>query len=250
MSFSWDTESDWQNAQDSEDVTIDGGTFSLASAIPDSVVNRYPIDEGSGTTVADTISGDDGSFVSGPTWNSRSDAIGGYELAFDGIDDGVNTLADSPTGSRTLYATVDITLPIGGGGEVIQTFNSADFAAGSHYLRFADEGTENQLQYEAFDDSGTLHTATFDLSSGGRYRVVGVLDTTASEIRLGVNGSFEDTTDVSGSNFTTAQSGHAFGYERARSARYTEMALDEPMVGNDAIGVSALSDDYNRQPWS
>lgn len=55
------------------------------SAIPDSVRNHYPIDAGSGSTVFDDKNNVDGT-ITGSTWISDANSIGGAHLSYDGDD--------------------------------------------------------------------------------------------------------------------------------------------------------------------
>jgi hypothetical protein len=65
----------------------------LYRAIPDSVVNQYPTDTGSGSTLQDAEGAEDGT-INGPTWQSLADAVGGFYLSYDGVDD-TTDFADS-----------------------------------------------------------------------------------------------------------------------------------------------------------
>lgn len=63
-------------------------------AIPDSVTNHWPTDEGSGSTLFDDRGGADGS-INGATWIADSVAVNGHYLDYDGADD----KTDLPSGA-------------------------------------------------------------------------------------------------------------------------------------------------------
>ena len=63
-------------------------------AIPDSVVNHWPHDEGTGTTLNDNEGTVDGT-ISGATWTALEDAVGGQYLEYDG-DENNTSLGDDP----------------------------------------------------------------------------------------------------------------------------------------------------------
>ena len=55
------------------------------SAIPASVTNRWPMDEGSGSTLGDDQGSQSASLVGG-SWESDSQAVGGYRTSYGGTD--------------------------------------------------------------------------------------------------------------------------------------------------------------------
>ena len=55
-------------------------------AIPDEAVLYIPMDEGSGTTAADSVGSNDAD-IQGPTWTSDSDLEGGFGLEYDSATD-------------------------------------------------------------------------------------------------------------------------------------------------------------------
>ena len=59
---------------------------SVISDIPDSVSNRWPHNEGSGTTLGDSIGSINGS-INGPSWVTGSGGEGSAYLDYDGVDD-------------------------------------------------------------------------------------------------------------------------------------------------------------------
>lgn len=218
----------------------------VADTIPGSAVNRWPIKDGSGTTIKDVIGSDDGTFDGNPQWKSVADAIQDYELSFDG-NDGVDTPADSPSGSCTLLVTInfdgDVTTM-----QRLHSYMPSSGTTGIRNLRFNNSGT-NLLEFEVGDDSGNVSDVTHTLSSTGRYRVAAILDAGVPELKLAVNGSVKSTEQISG-GFTTQVSSHSLGYLRRGNSEYYAHNLDEPMTGNEAYSSQQLTDDYNRQPWS
>jgi hypothetical protein len=69
--------------------------FDAGPDIPDSVTNRWKIDEGSGTTLSDSEGSQSGT-VNGATWVSGSKYTGGYALDHDSSDDW--TVSDNAIG--------------------------------------------------------------------------------------------------------------------------------------------------------
>jgi hypothetical protein len=229
------------------EVTVDGST--VFSAIPDSVVNRWPLDEGSGTTARDSVGGSDVS-LNGPTWVSDADAIGGYLLSFDGSDDFGESNATASAGSMSMPQTVEFGSNITSI-QVVQQFGPDAGTAGYRCLRFRGDQSTNQIEFVVTRDSdASNYSASATLSTGTKQRVVGILDISVPEIRLAIDASVVDTTAISG-NFQNVQSeSHAWGYEIGGNQRYYGGNLDEPMQDESAWDSQTLTDDYQRQPWS
>jgi prepilin-type N-terminal cleavage/methylation domain-containing protein len=70
-------------------------------------VSEWRLDEGVGTTTADTVGTNNGAFVSSPAWRSGADCVSGGCLYFDGNDDRVN-FSDLTLPSGNANRTVSI----------------------------------------------------------------------------------------------------------------------------------------------
>lgn len=218
------------------------GSSGGGDELPDSVVNRWPIDEGSGTTFADAIGTADGTW-NGGSWVSDSSYIGGFGYSLDGTDDNGDTGATMPAGSMGLGITVDFSSTKSTFQYITAAHNGTN--EGGRQIRFNDNG---DLYAEVINDSGTIFSTTASVSTG-RHRVWMILDVSAPELRLAIDGSVVSTTSVSG-NFQTQLSNHAIGYDPGGSQFYLQATVDEPMVDSDAPTSQDLTDDYDRQPWS
>jgi hypothetical protein len=68
---------------DVQEITVDGQTvFTAGPDVPDSVVNRAPLDEGSGTSFTDVVGDADGTLSQGGSWVSDSAFNGGTAPEF------------------------------------------------------------------------------------------------------------------------------------------------------------------------
>ena len=81
---------------DVTEVTVDGTTVWTADAIPDSVIHHYPADEGSGSTIADSVGSADVTDFNG-TWTSDGAFKGGTAPFFDRTDDDATVSATNPS---------------------------------------------------------------------------------------------------------------------------------------------------------
>lgn len=216
-----------------------GGT--RKDPIPESVRYRWPIGEGSGTTLTESEQ-DQKLSVQGATWQSGT-SVEGHELSFDGVDDHAGAQGPtSPGGDVSLGATVDFSTTKSSYQFVICFGGGA--TAGSRYVRFTDTG---DIQMEVIDDSGNPHTVTTSITTG-RHRVWGILDASVPEVRIAIDGSVQATASISG-NFTSTTDKFALGRRANDTTGYYEGVIDEGMVDGTAVGSSYLQDDYDRQPW-
>jgi len=249
-------------SQVSEIVLPDGSTASkvlapdgstVFSAIPDSVVNRWPIDEGSGTTFNDVEGASDASTFGGITWESDATSIGGERVLLDGTDDGANSGAAKPAGSFTFLITIETTEDITKIAEMqaVLDGSGASGVAGEAELRFRGDQSTNRIELAVPNDSDNNQLVNVDnaVSSNTKHRVAGILDTSASEIKIAVDGSVVATNTVSG-NFQTQLSNHSIGADGYGNQRYLPGYVDDSIIANEAYSSDQLSDDYNRQPWS
>ena len=97
--LTWSSETDWNNAQSSSNVAIDGGSFSLTSAIPDSGVSRWTLDNGDtdNGTALDTWGNLDATINGATTGASGANQTytTNEAYSFDGTDDVLTGPTDS-----------------------------------------------------------------------------------------------------------------------------------------------------------
>ena len=213
--------------------------------IPESVVNRWPIDEGSGQTAADSVGNDDLSF-NFEQWQS-GDWIGGWAKDFDGTDDRGDAATTAPDGDVALYITISFDSDIDSRSYLIgfgDLTGSANDAIGIEF-----SGTTNELRFAVRDGGGNFENTTHTLPTTGTYRIVGWFDDSENQIRLAVDGDQKSSAEVSDSDFSGLGT-FSVGYERGPDRSFYGQILDEPMVADTSPSTEELEDDYDRQPWS
>lgn len=148
--------------------------------IRDSVVNHWPTDDGSGSTLTDNQGTADGT-ISGATWVSDSAAVGGHYLSYDGTDDHValppSTLSYTTAGDYTLTAWVNPSISDrqavlayhenGGAGVSLEMSASGNLQLTHHNVAFVESSLSiptGQWSFVAgrWDDSAGQ--ATFDVN--------------------------------------------------------------------------------------
>jgi hypothetical protein len=212
--------------------------------IPDSVINRWLTDEGSGSTLADDRGGVDGS-INGATWIS-GDYIGGYALDFDGTDDyvGLSGLS-TETGARTWLTTLDLSSDITSRETPIALGSGG--VGGQSAFRIGVSGT-NEAEFFVYDDSESPIISPATTLSQGKNRVGGFVDPDAGEVGIVLNGSVVGTTSTAGS-FQDSTDGARFGQDADGTDQYPH-AIDEPLRANERFSADQFLNDYERQPWS
>lgn len=227
----------------SVNLNVDSPTPSITgSAIPDSVVNRWPIQSDGEDPLEDTEGTSDATIVGAPNYNSGT-WIDSWALDPDGIDDGADSGATSPPSSMTMLVTIDFASDITDV-QTLHTYNDAQ-----RVLRFrGDEGT-NRISYQVISDDGSGVYRAQTTVSQGTHRVAGILDTSAGEVKIAVDGTVQ-TTNAASDNFTNSHGTHGLAYDRSRNQRFFGGIIDEPMTANEAYSSQQLTDDYDRQPWS
>jgi len=218
----------------SEVLAPDGST--VFSAIPDSAVNRWPFDEGSGTTVADSIGSNDGTLNDG-NWVSGT-WIGDFALEFVDSNDYVSfpTVPEIDVtqdfGFSITLETPDVTQS-GGSGSVLEHTNNGQF-------RMTVTSEEIRADMDGNDPKST------SINNDTKYRLFFIWDSTNTESNLYVNDS-----EATGTNGPTSSGTTGF-----RLAEFTSGdndlsgILDEPMVYGPTVNRQTVTDDHNRQPWS
>ena len=219
------------------------------SVIPDSVVNRWPIDEGSGTTFADAIGTADGTW-NGGVWVTNSKFIGGFGYDLNGTEDFGDTGATAPAGSKTIVGTVEFTDLVTGSGRLHGWQDGS--SAGGFFINARGGGAaqENTPIATAVDDSGTIVSVEGNqIPVDTPTRIVAVLDLAASELRLAQNGTVVNSAAFSGDH-QTQLSNHKVGRRADSADDFLDGIVDEPMVADTAWTSTEIVGDYRRQPWS
>lgn len=112
-SLTWDSTSDWEDNQESEDVEIDSGTVRLAPGEPDSLIHDWDAQALSGYDDGDSVDSwpDEagGDTASGGSPNYRDDGINGHPaVEFDGNNDELDTSDVDVSWPFTMAAVVDL----------------------------------------------------------------------------------------------------------------------------------------------
>jgi hypothetical protein len=204
---------------------------SPGAAIPDSVDHQWSHDEGAGTTLTDNIGAVNGS-ISGATWTSLADAVGGYYLSYDGTND-VTSLGDDPfpflySGDYTITAFV----------KVADTNNNYDIFG-------HDNGSDAGLSFGISGGALIINHANVDFYSGlpvtTSWSFIAIrYDSDNTSVTLDVN----DQTDAGNNLSQPADPGpsatYGFGKRFGLDANYFNGGVDEITISQGFLSDSDL----------
>lgn len=190
--FTWDTETDWQNAQERSNIAVEGGSFGLATAIPDSGVSRWKFDNANteNGTALDSWGSNDAT-INGVT--TEQTGLAGYDsgesYSFDGSDDYVDAPNSAPD-----PCTISVWV------------QPNDFNA--TYVVYSTRNTTNSGLLIRIETDGTVvgyvgNGGGFDSVSGGSIstssptHAIMAVDDTSNEMEFYVDGSSAGTTSIS-----------------------------------------------------
>jgi hypothetical protein len=226
------------DGQTVDEITVDGQTvFTAFPGIPNNVTNHYPVDEGSGSTLTDNIGNLDGT-INGANFQSLSNAVGGFVLDYDGIDDndslGSGTL-DFYNGDFTITAFVK---PENIGSDRYSIFHQRNGGGIRFEIR---GGVGNALTLVFFgvattESSLSVPTGVFSFVSV-RY------DSSANSIKFNLNGN---TDTKSASNPVNANGGEALF--AAGGGQEFEGQIDERTLSDSRLSDADIQTLRNRRP--
>lgn len=218
--------------------------WSAGSAIPDSGVSRWKLDDDTDTTKAvDSWSGYDGS-ISGAGY--ISDGYDGNALTFDGTDDYVNigTNTDLEEGlTFSVSAWIRTTASVDSADRYVgKQEGSGDYAG--WWLTFDPNGNRTARFSIITKDTGanTRIAGTTSLNDGAWHHVVGTYDANA-DLVLYVNGSSENFASADGGTASTTAD-LQFGQRMDGSYSYPG-DLDDVRFYNKTLTATEVSNLYN-----
>ena len=224
------------------------------SAIPDSAIHHWPMDEGSETTVTDNIGNQNGTIEgNGDSWISN-DWWGGFAVDCDDIDRISSPWRPSGDFMSSDFAyifTVD---------NVVTEVNARVAGLGGEMLiQQGFDGPSDTFGFVLRDGSNDLvvytDTAIGESGGGDRYRIVwNKISNDANNWQVWLNAS-EDDVNVSrnDSGFDPDDLSDDFGlvnHTDRGDGSHPDMDIDNIIVTDDSLSQSEIQDDYNNQPWS
>lgn len=210
--------------------------------IPDSLTNRWPVDEGSGSTLADNEGSIDATLESG-SWTADSNAIGGYNISLDGSADYISLPSDSALepGSEDYTWGFVIEQNQVSDREVIFWAHGEGGGTPQVFARF--EESDNQILFRNHDGSNTVDvTASGLFDDGERHFFAFRRDGADFDIWID-DGVSSSESDSSIGDISSGSNGVAVGRQVDSSDQHRDGQQDEFCYAHEtALTDSELSD--------
>ena len=220
-----------------------GGSF-----FPNGIVGWWKLDEGAGTSAADSSGrGNTGTLINTPTWTSSGEINGA--LTFLAASSQYVNVPDAPSldvvGSWTVSTWVNPTTVPGAGGKKVLAKDDA--SNNSNYGIALVNGINGcaSLGWRIYFDPGGNVCYVTTINPGTWYHVVGEWDSVGQNLMIYLNGALVATQHIPGGVPTSASGGALeLGNEPGISA-YLNGTLDDVRVYNRALSASEIAKLYN-----
>lgn len=232
----------------------DMATASLSAGdgyeLPDSVIHRWKLDEGSGSTAADSIGDADGT-INGASWTTGT-WVGDTALDHDGANDSVDTGANAGLTGQIVVAATVVFGSFPGSGDVGHIGSGGyDGMNTAWEMRIDGRSGNERIGIGSYDGSGhrVAGPSFSELSTGTKYRFVGQY--TGSAWEFWTNGSRNNSSsDGTGAVSSSANRVWAAHDNDGSIGSFGDVVLDDLIIANGAWSDQEIQDDYDRQPWS
>jgi len=219
-----------------------GDVLFSGSAIPDSATHQYKLDEGSGSTVIDSIGSNDLT-NSGGTWESDSNAKGGYRISLDGSNDNINGPSVAEIGNDTAFS-IAITLNPDNFDSTYQLFMHQDPDRGNMFTTTFE--SDGNIKGGVRFSGGSSITAGQSISTGSKQRIVYTYDGSST-----VTCYVDKNASTSGGTIRAVTNNDKFFIgENAAGDRNAPCNVDNLIIADEEWSQSQVDDDYTRQPWT
>ena len=246
--LTWDTSGDGGqtyilellSTQDTDSIFVD-----VQRNISGSSVLRWKIDEGSGTTLADSIGSTDGSFYSGPTWESNSNFVGGQILR---MDDNDNPISASDNNDISVGSDFSVALTVDVTSFIPETAGAWNWANGNQGFSIMYDGEVENWCANYYDGSKVAQNPAISTPSVPfTARLCVTWDSSNSNLELYQNANAsdknEDTFGDNGSDEMVVGNAISGYYE-------LPAGIDNFIVWEKELTSSEVQIDYDNQPWS
>ena len=206
-------------------------------AIPDSVVHQWPMDEGSGSTVADNI-GDADLTISQAEWGTDTDYVGEHYLDFDqGDSEQIDSNQTNVGDTGCVVATVWLDNIVSGENRMF-THNDTN-GDNRIYLMVEEEEWAWGLAASIDQKTGVSPSTNTNYRFG--------LNWDEGSYQVFVDGSVIDSGSYSGTLSDTTSGEWVFGEEFGQPL---DGRLDNVIFSEEPFSSDEITSDYDSQPWS
>jgi len=225
-------------------VRVSGRSVGVGSAETDSAIHQHKLDEGSGSTAADSIGSLDGS-VDGASWVSVADLVGGFGLDFDGSNDKLDLGSTiSEVGVNEQFSIGMTINPDNTSGD---QYLYSHYASGSDRVVIAISG--GSVQISLYDGSNFVGQSAIPsaATTTNRYRILATVDGSTNTTKLYKNAT--DETQSGGLNNVPSSIQHQYG-AKGTTTNVFNGVMDNMIIYSDVLTSNEIQSDYDSQPWS
>jgi hypothetical protein len=199
-------------------------------------VSEWNFDEGTGTSTADTVGGNDGILINGPAWRPSADCVSGGCLEFDGSNDYVDTVGNvGITGAQARTVTLWFKPTDKQGRQDLFSFGTPALSLMFNILfDYTDEG----LYWGAYADDTAGHANTITRNEWNFIAVA----YDGSIVNVYINGSSKP--DISASHTISTGASTLWIGKSKENIGYYKGLMDEFRIYSAALPASAIREQY------
>jgi len=236
---------------DVQEITVDGQTvFTAVPPPPQFAIHQWKMDEGTGTTVADSIGSLDATLQNGAGWQSDSNAVGGTTTDYDGSNDIAEVIGSSSFYEPNFAIGVTAEFDDNNRSPIVNKGVTSASETNSP-VAFDLTRLPTRTFFRVIQDSTDTRTNiefSGNTSTGQKYRFFCICDT--NRIALFVNGQKEDesnaTITIDNINEPIYFGGDGSGFPYYMNGKLDNIIFYENSTISDSVAVN----DYNIQPWT
>jgi hypothetical protein len=247
------------DGETAREVVAPDGTVVFEPAIPDSAIHQHRMDQGSGSTVADSIGSFDATLNNTNIRSSETDLVGGFGLDFGQANDGDFASTGSfpssiidPERNESWGVALTIKNPSHTSGNYI----NASTATGDDIRLVITTETTNTFLADcvnrSVDDRDVL-VINESFSQFDKLRVFLLVPSDTNVPRVFWNNTEKslDIRDLDIGSFTVKGTGdYRYGSFGNSSSSLDTGILDNGIIYNGGIDTQTVAQDFNLQPWS
>jgi hypothetical protein len=202
--------------------------------VPKAPIARWKLDETTGTTAVDSISGHDGTLSNGPTWTGGQ--LDGA-LSFDGTNDYINVAHDDAL-SLTETMTFSAWINASSFGSSYQTIVAKDGSGSGSNFWFGTWGRELLFGFFSGGTFREVFTSGLDLQPGTWYHLAASFDNNTDEVILYLDG-----VPVHNGTLTFSPTAVSANLRIGRSpdGEYWRGLLDDVRIYDEVLGDSEIA---------
>jgi hypothetical protein len=216
--------------------------YQLEATVPPSVIYRWKLDEGSGTTINDSVGNLSGT-LKGGTWVSDSNSVGGAHIDFDGNDDFIEygQVTNEPQMSLSFWINLDEIIT---GTSPVYPFYWSAKTSNSTGMFVAQEQSSWRI---GINGEGSIYTNYSP--SANVWEHFGLTYDSSGQLDIYVDGQFEEGfSNVSDGSINNGSRDLHIMEDSFGGSKNLDGQLDDVIVADSALSDSEMNDLYNLSP--